>query len=90
MKKSSKKSPVRKNKAEKKGKRKMESKPQPLNFFPEVSFIICRKRKNQPKVSPSICEQRCQRMKGCREYFDYLQPAMFSRSEKRDAKGREE
>ena len=57
-----------------------------VNSFPEISFIICKHRKSQPKISPLICEQRCQRNKGCREYFDYIQPAMFERVEKREAK----
>ncbi|HSR11099.1 MAG TPA: hypothetical protein VLS90_06610 [Thermodesulfobacteriota bacterium] len=56
--------------------------------FPDVSFIVCRKRKNQPKISPLICEQRCPRSKGCREYFEYLQPAMFARCEKREGRER--
>jgi hypothetical protein len=60
--------------------------PQPLNSFPEISFLICKHRKSQPKISPLICEQRCQRIKGCREYFDYIQPAMFERLEKREAR----
>ena len=63
---------------------KMENKFQTPNFFPETAFISCKRRKNQPKVSPMICEKRCPRMKGCPEYFDYLQPAMFERYEKRD------
>ncbi len=43
----------------------------------EIPFIICKHRKNHPKISPLICEKRCQRIKGCREYFNYLQPSMF-------------
>lgn len=64
----------------------MEGKSRPRNFFPEVTFINCRHRKNRPKISPLICEQRCQRTKTCREYFDYLQPAMFERYGKREDK----
>jgi hypothetical protein len=55
-------------------------------FFPEVLFIVCRRRRNQPQVSPLICEKRCRQVKGCQEYFDYVQPAMFERYEKREAK----
>ena len=47
------------------------------NSFPEIPFIICKRRKNQPKISPLVCEQRCQWIKGCPEYFDYIQPSMF-------------
>jgi hypothetical protein len=75
---------------EKSSPRKLKSKmgkpPQPPNSFPEIPFIICKHRKSQPKISPLICEQRCQRVKGCQEYFDYIQPAMFERVEKREAK----
>ena len=56
------------------------------SFFPDTPFIICRRRKNQPQISPQICEKRCPRNKNCQEYFDYLQPAMFERVKKRDAK----
>jgi hypothetical protein len=57
--------------------------------FPQVSFIICKHRKNRPKISPSVCEQRCGRTKDCREYFNYIQPAMFGGCEKRAAEKRE-
>jgi hypothetical protein len=66
-------------------KSKMEQPPQPPSF-PEIPFITCKQRKSQPKISPLICEQRCRRIKGCKEYFDYIQPAMFERVEKREAK----
>ncbi len=56
------------------------------SYFPDTPFLVCRRRKNQPKISPLICEKRCPRMKNCQEYFDYVQPAMFARYEKRDAK----
>jgi hypothetical protein len=62
---------------------------QPSNFFPETAFLICKRRKSQPKISPLICEQRCQRIRGCQEYFDYVQPAMFERYEKREIKEKE-
>ena len=64
----------------------MKNIPKENSFFPDVPFIVCRRRKNQPKISPLICEKRCPRMKNCQEYFDYVQPAMFARYEKRDAK----
>jgi hypothetical protein len=56
------------------------------SFFPDTPFIVCKRRKNQPQISPLICEKRCPRNKNCQEYFDYVQPAMFERYEKRDAK----
>jgi hypothetical protein len=61
-------------------------KPKENSFFPDTSFIVCRRRKNQPQVSPLICQKRCPRNKNCQEYFDYLQPAMFGKYEKRDTK----
>ncbi len=61
-----------------------------LKSFPQVPFIICQHRKNRPKISPLICEQRCGRTRDCREYFDYIQPAMFRGCEKREAEKREE
>lgn len=64
----------------------MKNKPKENSFFPDTPFIVCRRRKNQPQISPLICEKRCPRSKNCQEYFDYLQPAMFERYEKRDAK----
>jgi len=64
----------------------MKNKPKENSFFPDTPFIVCRRRKSQPKISPLICEKRCPRMKNCQEYFDYLQPAMFGKYEKRDAK----
>ena len=66
----------------------MKNKPKEKSFFPDTPFIVCRRRKNQPKISPLICEKRCPRMKNCQEYFDYVQPAMFGKYEKRDAKGK--
>ncbi len=56
------------------------------SFFPDIPFIVCRRRKNQPKIAPLICEKRCQRTKNCQEYFDYVQPAMFARYDRREAK----
>ena len=56
------------------------------SFFPDIPFIVCRRRKNQPKISPLICEKRCPRIKNCQEYFDYVQPAMFARYDRREAK----
>jgi hypothetical protein len=64
----------------------MKNKPKENSYFPEIPYIVCRRRKSQPKISPLICEKRCPRMKNCQEYFDYVQPAMFGRYEKRDAK----
>ncbi len=56
------------------------------SFFPDTPFIVCKRRKNQPQISPLICEKRCPRNKNCQEYFDYLQPAMFARYDRREAK----
>ncbi len=56
------------------------------SFFPDIPFIVCRRRKNQPKITPLICEKRCPRIKNCQEYFDYVQPAMFARYDRREAK----
>jgi hypothetical protein len=64
----------------------MKNKSKENSFFPDTHFIVCRHRKNQPQISPLICEKRCPRNKNCQEYFDYIQPAMFERYEKRDAK----
>jgi hypothetical protein len=66
--------------------RTMKNKPKENSFFPDTPFIVCKRRKNQPQISPLICEKRCPRNKNCQEYFDYLQPAMFERYEKREAK----
>jgi hypothetical protein len=56
------------------------------SFFPDIPFIVCRRRKSQPKITPLICERRCPRIKNCQEYFDYVQPAMFARYDRRKAK----
>jgi hypothetical protein len=56
------------------------------SFFPDTPFIVCKRRKNQPQISPLICEKRCPRNKNCQEYFDYVQPAMFARYDRREAK----
>jgi hypothetical protein len=64
----------------------MKNKPREHSFFPDTPFIVCRRRKNQPQISPLICEKRCPRNKNCQEYFDYLQPAMFARYDRREAK----
>lgn len=56
------------------------------SFFSDTPFIVCKRRKNQPQISPLICEKRCPRNKNCQEYFDYLQPAMFARYDRREAK----
>jgi hypothetical protein len=62
------------------------NKPKENSFFPDIPFIVCRRRKNQPKITPLICEKRCPRVKNCQEYFDYVQPAMFARYDRREAK----
>jgi hypothetical protein len=64
----------------------MKNKPKEPPFFPDTPFIVCRRRKSQPKISPLICERRCPHMKNCQEYYDYVQPAMFGKYEKRDGK----
>ncbi len=56
------------------------------SFFPDTPFIVCRRRKNQPQISPQVCEKRCLRKKNCQEYFDYIQPAMFARYDRRETK----
>ncbi len=66
--------------------RTMKNKPKENSFFPDTPFIVCKRRKNQPQISPLICAKRCPRNKNCQEYFDYVQPAMFERYEKREAK----
>jgi hypothetical protein len=62
------------------------NKPKENSFFPDIPFIVCRRRKNQPKLSPLICEKRCPYVKNCQEYFDYVQPAMFARYDRREPK----
>lgn len=58
------------------------------SFFPDTPFIVCKRRKNQPQISTLICEKRCPRIKNCQEYFDFVQPAMFARYDRRGAKER--
>jgi hypothetical protein len=60
-----------------------------VKAFPEVSFIVCRRRKNHPKIPPLICEKRCPHIKSCPQYFDYIQPAMFGRYDRRPPKRKE-
>jgi hypothetical protein len=60
-----------------------------VKAFPEVSFIVCRRRKNHPKIPPLVCESRCQHIKVCPDYFDYIQPAMFGRYDRRQSKSKE-
>jgi len=59
------------------------------DLLTDTAFVICRRRRNHPQISPLVCEQRCKRIKGCPAYLDYLQPALFPRYDRRQAKGRE-
>ena len=43
----------------------------------EVILIICRRRKNQPQMLPSVCENRCAFIKNCPDYRRYIQPGLF-------------
>jgi len=43
----------------------------------EVILIVCRRRKNQPQILPSVCEKRCTYIKNCPDYRRYIQPGLF-------------
>jgi hypothetical protein len=58
--------------------KKIKKKSKPEN--PAAQFLICKRRKNQPQVSPQICEKRCRHRYKCPSYFDYLQPGLFDES----------
>ncbi len=58
----------------------MSTKPPLEDGSPGTPIIVCRRRKNQPMVSPVICEKRCPRLKNCPSYNDYIQPALFDLS----------
>jgi hypothetical protein len=49
----------------------------------EIPFIVCHRRKNQPKVSPQICEKPCKRQKSCPDYYSYIQPGLFDQFPKK-------
>lgn len=55
-------------------------------MIPEVPFIICNRRKNRPKIAPLVCEKRCKHRNRCPDFYDYIQPAMFARYERRQRK----
>jgi len=44
---------------------------------PGVILIVCRRRKNQPQMLPSVCEKRCAFIKNCPDYRRYIQPGLF-------------
>ena len=52
---------------------------QSLDAYPDVIFIVCRRRKNQPQILPSVCEKRCPYIKNCPDYRHYIQPGLFDR-----------
>jgi len=41
-----------------------------------MAFIVCTHKRSRPKVSPSVCE-KCNRMKKCPDYKDFLYPPLF-------------
>ena len=41
-----------------------------------MTFIICTQKRSRPKVSSSVCE-KCQRVKKCSDYQDFLNPPLF-------------
>ena len=47
--------------------------------IPSNPFIVCRRRKSQPKVQPVVCEKRCPHVKRCASYRGYVQPGLFDR-----------
>jgi hypothetical protein len=49
----------------------------------DVPFIICNRRKNRPKIAPLVCEKRCKHRSRCPDFYDYIQPALFDRYERR-------
>jgi hypothetical protein len=48
--------------------------------IPTTPFLVCKKRRNRPQVSPQICEKKCRHRYRCPAYFDYLQPGLFDDS----------
>ena len=52
----------------------------------EVPFVICNRRKNRPKIAPLVCETSCKHRSRCPDFYDYIQPAMFDRYERRQKK----
>jgi len=48
----------------------------------EIVLFVCTRKKNQPQISPMICEKRCKRIKNCPDYRRYIQPGLFDWLEK--------
>ena len=50
---------------------------QPAEAYSDIILIVCRRRKNQPQILPSVCEKRCSYIKNCPDYRRYIQPGLF-------------
>jgi hypothetical protein len=37
-----------------------------------MDYITCETRKNEPKINVLICEKKCQHVKTCKSYLNYL------------------
>ncbi len=35
-------------------------------------YIVCHRKRNSPRLSVRICEERCEYKNQCKEYLDYI------------------
>ncbi len=47
-----------------------------------MSYIICEKRKGNPKVNVEVCRRKCKYADQCRPYKEYLDIAQALQGEK--------
>ena len=47
-----------------------------------MSYIICEKRKGNPKVNVEVCRRKCKHADQCKPYNDYLSIAQTLGEEK--------
>ena len=47
-----------------------------------MSYIICGKRKGNPKVNVEVCRRRCKHANQCKSYKEYLSIAQTLQEEK--------
>ena len=47
-----------------------------------MSYVICEKRKGNPKVNVEVCRRKCKHANQCKPYHEYLDIAQTLQEEK--------
>ncbi len=47
-----------------------------IRSVPMADYIVCRKKRNSPRLNVRICQVKCPLKNDCKEYLAFLKPAV--------------